>query len=94
MASWMVIIFGFIGSWQYTDMESSSAFQSVFCPLMAGLFLIALLIKIVIFLGPDNNGRGGDGGGFTGGFGAMEAQAATVDASAKTTIKLHKLKAA
>jgi hypothetical protein len=72
MASWLIIILGLIGSWQYTDMESSSVFQSVFCPLMVGLFLIALLIKIVILLGPDNNGHGGDGGGFTGGFGGDE----------------------
>ena len=67
MGSWLVIILGLIGSWQYANLESSSAIQSVLCPLMFGLFLIALLVKIVVLLGHKTSGRSGSG--FTGDFG-------------------------
>jgi hypothetical protein len=66
MKSWLVIIVGLMGSWHYTDLESGSGFQGVFCPIMAGLFLIVLLVKIIALPGPAGNSRGGDGGGFMG----------------------------
>lgn len=66
MKSWLVIIVGLVGSWHYTDLASESVFHSAFCPIMVGLFLIALLVKIVALLGPASNSRIGDSGGFGG----------------------------
>jgi uncharacterized membrane protein YgcG len=69
---WIINIVGLGASWHFTDLESESAFQSITSPILIGVFLIGLLIKIVFALGPDS-GRGGHGsdggGGFFGGFG-------------------------
>jgi len=70
---WIINIVGLFSAWHYTDLQSGSVFQSTICPLLIGVFLIGLLIKVVFALGPDG-GRGGHGGdgdsGFFGGFGS------------------------
>jgi len=65
MKSWLVIIVGLIACWNLTDLDSPSGFQNLFCPLMLGVFLIALLVKVVFLIGPGSGrgGHGGDGGG-------------------------------
>ncbi|ASP40708.1 hypothetical protein CHH28_19435 [Bacterioplanes sanyensis] len=66
MFSWIVLILGFAASWHYTDIQSEGVFQSMILPVLVGVFLILLLMRIVFLLGPDS-GRGGHGGGSSGG---------------------------
>ena len=56
-------------SFYYTDLRSDLFLQGTLCPILVFIFLIALLVKIVVFLGPDSGrgGSGGDGGGYFGG---------------------------
>ena len=69
MTSWLIIIIGAIASWHYTDLDSASGFNSTFCPISFGIFLILGLMKLVG--SNSSSGHGGSGGGFfgDGGFG-------------------------
>ncbi|MBB3169439.1 hypothetical protein [Simiduia aestuariiviva] len=71
MKSWLITIIGLLGAWYYTDLASKSNFYGVLCPILAGLFLVILIVKIVAMIGPENGRGSGDGGGgfFDGGFG-------------------------
>ncbi len=66
MFTWFVGLIGLLASWHYTDLDSPSFLQSTLCPLLVGVFLIMLLIKIVFRLGGGSatGGTGSDGGGF------------------------------
>lgn len=67
MTSWIVLIFGLLGAWHYTDLHSDSALQNIVYPILFAVFLIVLLIKLVLLFGPES-GRGGGGFGGSGGF--------------------------
>lgn len=66
--SWVLNIAGLVASWYYTDLESESSVQNMLCPILVTVFLIIILVKFVLLLGP-KSGRGGDDGGSFGGFG-------------------------
>lgn len=68
MLSWLIRIIGLVVSFYYTDLESKSLIDGVLCPILFAMFLIALALKLVVFLGPGQGGSGG-GGGFFDGFG-------------------------
>jgi len=70
MTSWIIVIFGLVASWNYTDFESESAIFDTVCPVFVFIFLVATLIKFVLLIGPDSGRSGHDGGsGSFGGFG-------------------------
>lgn len=72
---WIVNTTGLLFSWYFTDLESNSVFQNTVCPVLIGVFLIGLLVKVVFLLGSDSGrgGRGGDGGGgFSGDVGSSD----------------------
>lgn len=62
---WIINIVGLVGSWYYSSLESESILQNTICPILVAVFLIGIVVKIVLALGPAG-GHGGDGGG--GGF--------------------------
>jgi uncharacterized membrane protein YgcG len=61
-----LFVFGYL-----TDFSSESAFNSLACPLGAGICAVVLLTKVIVSLNNSNSsGNGsssGDGGGFSGG---------------------------
>lgn len=71
MISWIIILIGLWVSWSYTDLGSQSALHSMVCPILAFVFLVSLIIKLVVLIGPDSGrgGHGDSGGGFWGGSG-------------------------
>ena len=71
MISWIVIIGGLWASWSFSDFESQSTLYNMVCPLLVFVFLVSLLIKLVVFFGPESGrgGHGDGGGGFFGGSG-------------------------
>lgn len=71
MISWIVILIGLWVSWSYSDLEAQSALYSMVCPLLVFVFLVSLLIKFVVLIGPESGrgGHGDGGGGFFGGSG-------------------------
>ncbi len=71
MLSWLFTLGGLTLSWLYTDLNSELFFYNTLCPILVALFLVVLLVKVVLWLGPKNGsgGGGGDGGGFFDGFG-------------------------
>lgn len=70
MLSWLITSVGLCLAWIYTDLESESSLYSTVCPILVGVFLMTLAVKIVLLLGPEN--AKGDGGSFggSGGFGS------------------------
>lgn len=70
MFAWVIILSGLALSWNFTDLESDGVFYNTLCPIFVGIFLIWLLVKVVVMLGPGSASSGGSGGGgFFGGGG-------------------------
>lgn len=74
MINWIILSIGLITSWNYTDLESESAFSSMVCPVLVLVFIALILLKLVAQMGPES-GRSGysdgyGGGGFLGDSGA------------------------
>lgn len=74
MVSWLIIIGGLILSWYFTDSRFADSLHAQAMPIVFGVFLIALFIKLVLSLGTKGGGDGffsgmGDGGSDSGGGG-------------------------
>ena len=71
MKSWFIILIGLVGSWYYIDLSSDNGFYSLALPILFFLFLISVVIKVAVKIGPDggHSSSGGDigSGGFGGG---------------------------
>jgi hypothetical protein len=74
MKTWIITLTILYFSWEYTDVRSESAFQSVLLPLICivlGLYIFLKLLAKLGFLhgGGSSGGGSSDGGGFYGGDG-------------------------
>lgn len=66
MLSWIVHIIGLGVFWLLIDTASDSTFLNTVCPLLFGVLLISLVVKIALSMGSSNGGSGGGFGGYGG----------------------------
>ncbi|GAB1258675.1 hypothetical protein NBRC116495_16640 [Aurantivibrio plasticivorans] len=59
---WIINIGGLNASWHYSYLESNSILNNTLCPILVGIFLVNILLKVVFAFGPPRR-RGGFGSG-------------------------------